>query len=60
MSDCCEKYPDFVAICSFLNVFGPQMEKKGENKIPSPWMLKVFLEHDNMSRTHRKDFSIYA
>ncbi|XP_063705370.1 remodeling and spacing factor 1-like [Culicoides brevitarsis] len=54
MSDCCEKYPDFIAICSFLNVFGPQIEKTGEDSVPSPCTLKNWLEGVETGRPTRK------
>lgn len=54
MSDCCEKYADFIAICSFLNVFTPQMEKQGENKIPTLCCLKNWLEGTEIGRPTRE------
>lgn len=56
MSDCCEKYTDFIAICSFLNVFGSLIEKKGENRLPKPFMIKNLLEIEAVGRAHRKIF----
>lgn len=56
MSDCCEKYTDFIAICSFLNVFGSQIVKEGENRVPKPFMIKNLLEIEAVGRAHRKNF----
>lgn len=60
MSDCCEKYQDFIAICSFLNIFGPIIEKKGENRVPTIGVLKFWLEASAVGRSHSKNYLVCA
>uniref|UniRef100_A0A336MRL5 CSON005513 protein n=1 Tax=Culicoides sonorensis TaxID=179676 RepID=A0A336MRL5_CULSO len=54
MSESCEMYPDFVVICSFLDIFGKCLENKGDKEIPSPLTLKSWLEQGIGFRSQRR------